>query len=86
MSVPTAELTVPSAATHRRAAWAGITDHLSDGRLYLIMAAGALLIAGLSLLIPSTPSYDPWAWLVWGRESRTWTCRRPADPPGSRCR
>ncbi|MBV8988700.1 MAG: hypothetical protein JO372_09090, partial [Solirubrobacterales bacterium] len=21
-----------------------------------------------SLLIPSTPSYDPWAWLVWGRE------------------
>jgi hypothetical protein len=20
------------------------------------------------LLIPSTPSYDPWAWLVWGRE------------------
>jgi hypothetical protein len=68
VSVPTAELTVPSAATHRRAAWAGITDHLSGGRLYLIMAAGALLIAGLSLLIPSTPSYDPWAWLVWGRE------------------
>ena len=25
-------------------------------------------IAALSLLIPSTPSYDPWAWLVWGRE------------------
>jgi hypothetical protein len=28
----------------------------------------ALTVAGLSLLIPSTPSYDPWAWLVWGRE------------------
>ena len=26
------------------------------------------MIAGVSLLIPSTPSYDPWAWLVWGRE------------------
>jgi hypothetical protein len=26
------------------------------------------VIAALSLLIPSTPSYDPWAWLVWGRE------------------
>jgi hypothetical protein len=25
-------------------------------------------VAALSLLIPSTPSYDPWAWLVWGRE------------------
>jgi len=32
------------------------------------VGAGALVIAALSLLIPSTPSYDPWAWLVWGRE------------------
>ncbi len=27
-----------------------------------------MLLAGLSLLLPSTPSYDPWAWLGWGRE------------------
>lgn len=27
-----------------------------------------LLLAGISLLGPSEPSYDPWAWLVWGRE------------------
>ena len=26
------------------------------------------MLAGLSLLLPSQPSYDPWAWLVWGRE------------------
>src|SRR5690242_5909427 len=32
------------------------------------MGAVALVIAALSLLIPSTPSYDPWSWLVWGRE------------------
>jgi hypothetical protein len=32
------------------------------------MGAVALIIAALSLLIPSTPSYDPWAWLVWGHE------------------
>jgi hypothetical protein len=32
------------------------------------LTGGALIIAALSLLIPSTPSYDPWAWLVWGRE------------------
>jgi len=25
-------------------------------------------LAGLSLLLPSEPSYDPWAWIVWGRE------------------
>ncbi len=32
----------------------------------LVLACGVL--AGLSLLWPSTPTYDPWAWLIWGRE------------------
>ena len=32
------------------------------------LLAGCFLAAGLSLLLPSEPSYDPWAWLVWGRE------------------
>ena len=41
---------------------------MSGWRLYLGLGAGALVIAALSLLIPSTPSYDPWAWLVWGHE------------------
>jgi hypothetical protein len=40
----------------------------SGARFYLILGAVAIGIAALSLLIPSTPSYDPWAWLVWGRE------------------
>ncbi len=25
-------------------------------------------LAGLTLLLPSTPTYDPWAWIMWGRE------------------
>lgn len=37
-------------------------------RLYLTLIGSALALAGLSLLLPSTPSYDPWAWLGWGRE------------------
>jgi hypothetical protein len=37
-------------------------------RLYIGFAIAALVLAALSLLFPSTPSYDPWAWLVWGRE------------------
>ena len=41
---------------------------MSGGRLYLVLGACALIVAALSLLIPSTPSYDPWAWLVWGHE------------------
>ncbi len=33
-----------------------------------LLAAAAAAIAALSLLLPSQPSYDPWAWLLWGRE------------------
>ena len=22
----------------------------------------------MTLLLPSTPTYDPWAWILWGRE------------------
>ena len=37
-------------------------------RLYAALGAGSLLLGALSLLYPSTPSYDPWGWLLWGRE------------------
>jgi hypothetical protein len=30
--------------------------------------AAALALAALSLALPYLPVYDPWAWLVWGRE------------------
>ena len=32
------------------------------------IAAGSLVLAALSLLLPSAPTYDPWAWIIWGRE------------------
>jgi hypothetical protein len=32
------------------------------------LIAGALVLAALTLLFPSSPTYDPWAWIVWGRE------------------
>jgi hypothetical protein len=28
----------------------------------------SLAVGAASMLLPSTPSYDPWAWLIWGRE------------------
>jgi hypothetical protein len=34
----------------------------------LIPIAACIGIAALSLLLPSEPSYDPWAWFVWARE------------------
>ncbi len=30
--------------------------------------AGCVAVAALTLLAPSAPTYDPWAWIVWGRE------------------
>jgi len=69
VSVPTAELTRPAFdARGRGAARETWVAWLAGGRLYLFLGALALTIAALSLLVPSTPSYDPWAWLVWGRE------------------
>jgi hypothetical protein len=31
-------------------------------------ALACFAIAALSLLEPSAPTYDPWAWIIWGRE------------------
>jgi hypothetical protein len=33
-----------------------------------VVLAGCLALAALSLLGPSAPTYDPWAWLNWGRQ------------------
>jgi len=29
---------------------------------------GCLAVAALTFVFPSTPTYDPWAWILWGRE------------------
>lgn len=34
----------------------------------LLLAGGALVLAALTLLLPSAPTYDPWSWIIWGRE------------------
>jgi hypothetical protein len=33
-----------------------------------LAVGGVVALAALSLLAPSQPGYDPWAWLLWGRE------------------
>jgi hypothetical protein len=68
VSASTAELTRPAFRPDASATTGSLARRLTGGRLYLVLAGAALVLAALSLLIPSTPSYDPWAWLVWGRE------------------
>jgi hypothetical protein len=43
-------------------------SRLSDARVYWLIAGVCLVGAALSLLYPSTPTYDPWSWIIWGRE------------------
>jgi hypothetical protein len=33
-----------------------------------LLVAGCFVVAAISLLWPSQPTYDPWAWIIWGRE------------------
>lgn len=34
----------------------------------LAVVLGCLALSALTLAFPSTPTYDPWAWIMWGRE------------------
>jgi hypothetical protein len=36
--------------------------------IYSLFILGGLVLGAVTLLVPSTPSYDPWCWIDWGRE------------------
>jgi hypothetical protein len=60
--------TAPARPARIGASARSATGWLSPRNFYLGLLAAALVVGAISLLIPSTPSYDPWAWIVWGRE------------------
>jgi hypothetical protein len=68
VSVPTAELAATAAPTPRSGRRESLTAQSTGARFYGLLVVLALVIGAVTLLIPSTPSYDPWSWLVWGRE------------------
>jgi hypothetical protein len=47
------------------AAWPGERSHAAQ--IVPIMLV-CLALSAVTLLYPSTPTYDPWAWILWGRE------------------
>jgi hypothetical protein len=53
------------ASVRLTAAQASRERRQSSGLVALVLVCTAL--AAASLLLPSSPTYDPWAWLVWGR-------------------
>jgi hypothetical protein len=71
LSVSTTELPhVPATAASAQPSRAGESGRRwgSAKHFYIGLIVVALIVGAVSLLVPSTPSYDPWAWLVWGRE------------------
>jgi hypothetical protein len=57
---PAQELTVP----RPRVPALALPPVALRARVALVVCA----LAGLSFLFPSAPTYDPWAWIIWGRE------------------
>jgi Glycosyltransferase family 87 len=45
-----------------------------------LMLLACLALAALSLVLPSTPTYDPWAWIIWGREVTQWDLVTTSGP------
>jgi hypothetical protein len=70
LSASTTDFPATAGAAPRAGSAAPATPRwsLPPGRFYAALIAVALIVGVASLLIPSTPSYDPWAWIVWGRE------------------
>jgi hypothetical protein len=76
--LPPTSVSAPTAPIDSTPAWlarlqarltpAAVKETATDGRVYALLAAISIAIAALTLLYPSTPTYDPWAWIVWGRE------------------
>jgi hypothetical protein len=60
----------PAASAQRSdsAGQAAVGSPHATRNFYLGLGAVCLVVGALSLLVPSTPSYDPWSWLLWARE------------------
>jgi hypothetical protein len=46
----------------------------------LLLVLGCLLLAALAHLLPAAPTYDPWAWITWGREITEWNLDTRTGP------
>jgi hypothetical protein len=50
----------------------------ADGVPLLVL--GCLALAALAQLLPAAPTYDPWAWISWGREITEWNLDTRTGP------
>jgi hypothetical protein len=60
------EESVVTRLPHASSGTALVGARARSGALVLVLACTVL--AALTLLVPSAPTYDPWSWIIWGRE------------------
>ncbi len=63
-------MSAAGALLQRRPATSAVAqpDTRTRARPWRLLLLGCLALATLSLVLPSVPTYDPWAWIIWGRE------------------
>jgi len=49
-------------------------------RPWRLLVLGCLVLAALAHLLPAGPTYDPWAWITWGREITEWNLDTRTGP------
>ena len=49
-------------------------------RPWRLLLVGCLALAALAHLLPAGPTYDPWAWIIWGREITEWNLDTRTGP------
>jgi hypothetical protein len=52
----------------------------AGARGVLPLVIGCLLLAALAHYLPAGPTYDPWAWITWGREITEWNLDTRTGP------
>ncbi|CAA9508678.1 MAG: hypothetical protein AVDCRST_MAG45-1760, partial [uncultured Solirubrobacterales bacterium] len=60
--------TAPEAVPTLTSSAVGRDTDRRRGPPLVALATASALLAAASLALPSAPGYDPWSWLVWGRE------------------
>ena len=59
----------PAGGRHRRrTGHRSRASRVNDRRRTGLVVGGCVALSALALLLPATLAYDPWAWLMWGRE------------------
>jgi hypothetical protein len=65
----TTRATVPKPRPVPQPAPSGARRTLTPAKIWLVMLGGCLALGAISLFVmPRSLAYDPWSWLVWGRE------------------